>query len=211
MDFIFDPSLVLYLPLYQLDGASFMSKDSYGHLCTVIGAVWTPNGRYFDGTDDYINCDDHASLDLTTAFTLEAWVYHLATNVEMAIAKRVEGGDNAYQLYTDGNDKINLYIFWSGGGQTITGDTPITNDAWYHIAGTYDSEYLKVYHQGVLDCTPVAETHAVGVTTDPVRIGWGYSDAYAWYGNIGEARIYNRALTPQEIQHNYLATKWRYR
>ena len=54
MDFIFDPSLVLYLPLYELDGASFMSKDAYGHLCTVTGATWTPRGRSFDGTDDHI-------------------------------------------------------------------------------------------------------------------------------------------------------------
>ena len=54
MNFIFDPSLVLYLPLHQRDGSSFMSKDAYGHVCTVTGAVWTPEGRLFDGVDDYI-------------------------------------------------------------------------------------------------------------------------------------------------------------
>ena len=30
-------------------------------------------------------------------------------------------------------------------------------------------------------------------------------------GLIGEVRIYKRALTPLEVQHNYLATKGRYR
>ena len=34
--------------------------------------------------------------------------------------------------------------------------------------------------------------------------------AELWNGLIDEVRIYNRALTPLEIQHNYLATKWRY-
>jgi len=29
-------------------------------------------------------------------------------------------------------------------------------------------------------------------------------------GRIGEVRLYNRALTPLEIENNYLATKWRY-
>ena len=43
MGFIFDPSLVLYLSLWKLDGDSFMSKDAYGHLCTVTGALYSIN------------------------------------------------------------------------------------------------------------------------------------------------------------------------
>ena len=52
--FLLDPSLVLYLPLYQLDGASFMSRDAYGHLGVNYGSTWTPQGRSFDGVDDYV-------------------------------------------------------------------------------------------------------------------------------------------------------------
>ena len=32
MEFIVDPYLVLHLPLSELDGKSFMSRDAYGHL-----------------------------------------------------------------------------------------------------------------------------------------------------------------------------------
>lgn len=35
--FILDPRLVLYLPLWKLDGASFADHSAYGHLCTVKG------------------------------------------------------------------------------------------------------------------------------------------------------------------------------
>ena len=72
MNFIYDPSLVLYLPFYQLDGASFMSKDKHGYPCTVTGALWRPDGHYFDGTDDKIVVPDAASLDITTGITIEA-------------------------------------------------------------------------------------------------------------------------------------------
>ena len=72
MDFIFDPSMVLYLPLYELDGASFMSKDAYGHLCTVTGALWTSQGRDFDGIDDSITLP--TAFDSLTDLTLEAWL-----------------------------------------------------------------------------------------------------------------------------------------
>ena len=33
MDYIFDSSVALYLPLCELDGTSFQSKDAYGHMC----------------------------------------------------------------------------------------------------------------------------------------------------------------------------------
>jgi len=55
MNFVFDPSLELYLPLYELDGSSFMSKDACGHICLVTGALWGSQGRTFDGGDDYID------------------------------------------------------------------------------------------------------------------------------------------------------------
>lgn len=53
-EFILDPSLALYLPLYKLDGAKIMSQDAYGQLFTVTGALWQPDGRLFDGSDDML-------------------------------------------------------------------------------------------------------------------------------------------------------------
>ena len=74
MDFIFDPSLVLYLPLGQLDGTSFVSQDAYGHLCTVTGTVWGSRGRYFDGADDLVNANAaiNAIQDLSVGIIM-AW------------------------------------------------------------------------------------------------------------------------------------------
>ena len=81
MDFIFDPSLALYLPLYELDGASFMSKDAYGHSCTAIGALWRPNGRWLDGINDYINCGADTSFDISGTMTLEVWMKRTSAGV----------------------------------------------------------------------------------------------------------------------------------
>ena len=104
MNFIFDPYLVLYLPLYELDGASFMSKDAYGHLCTVIGALWRPNGRYFDGIDDRI---DLGIALLGNANTLEIWARRFdATDTDQALVGQFRGGSYwetwGMGLYFDG-------------------------------------------------------------------------------------------------------------
>ena len=77
MNFVFDPSLVLYLPLYEMDGASFASRDAYGHRCTVTGALWRPNGRYFDAVNDGINCGTGSNLNLGNTmdkYTMTAWI-----------------------------------------------------------------------------------------------------------------------------------------
>jgi len=46
----------------------------------------------------------------------------------------------------------------------------------------------------------------VWVGADPTFGGRWYLD-----GLLGELRLYNRGLTPLEIQHNYSATNWRYK
>ena len=68
-----DPSLRLYLPLYELDGQSFRSRDAYGHLCTVTGAKRGFNWWEFDGVDDVITIP-HSSAHLFSNVTVIAWV-----------------------------------------------------------------------------------------------------------------------------------------
>ena len=63
--------------------------------------------------------------------------------------------------------------------------------------------------------SPVA-TSVIGVDSSwkmapfsKVGAAWANRNYY-FKGLIGDVRVYNRALTPLEIQRIYLATKWRY-
>src|SRR3990172_13167350 len=93
--FIYDPSLVFYVPLYELDGTTFQSKDAYGHLCTVTGALWRPQGRDFDGTDDVISAPDHNALDITGTVTLISWFYPYTTS-DGSETNQVSGKQGSY-------------------------------------------------------------------------------------------------------------------
>ncbi|MBC7286908.1 MAG: LamG domain-containing protein [Armatimonadetes bacterium] len=71
---------------------------------------------------------------------------------------------------------------------------------WTHVAGTYDGQTLRVYTNGVLR----AEIEAPGGVAPRKRsavIGnyVGRKNAYPMDGLIDEVRIYNRALTVEEI------------
>lgn len=209
-DFIFDPSLVLYLPLHKLDGASIMSRDPYGHLCSVTGALWTPNGREFDGIDDEIDCGNNSILDFTSGdFSIDLWINQASSPL-----------DNAYIINRGNYNLSGWYIwFWNAGNEMqfyTNQDTPgvqsttmdMTFDTWLHLA-LVRSGTVATWYQNTVDVT---KNH--GIHIDPtsvsqaLKIGAFPSDDFK--GTIGEVRIYNRVLTPLEIQRNYLATKWRY-
>jgi len=205
--FIFDSSLVLYLPLYELDGSSFMSKDAYGHLCTVTGALLYPlRGRWFDGSDDKIACGNSTAFN-ATEITVEMWVRPSSgtPGAVMNIAGHYSFKNDGWVLKISDTPNIGVEIHWAGDRSNST--TPIwtPDGAWHQIAFTYKETTVNIFRDGNLITT--ASTTAMVVATRTLEI----SETTKTFNDlIGEFRHYNRVLTPLEIQHNYLATKWRY-
>ncbi len=210
MDFILhekNPSLALYLPLYEPDGASLMSKDKHGHLCTVTGAIWTPSGREFDGQDDYIDCGTSDSLRMDNSdWTMEAWVKIKAIGNLMSISERA----NQWGMRISAGGNLQFVI---PGIASATADTRILSAlTLYHLGIVYDQGADKLYYyvNGILSSFPTFSSTPSGAP-GTIYIGARKSSNDLWVnGLIGEIRIYGRFLTPLEIQHNYLATKWRY-
>ena len=211
MDFIFDPSLVLYLPLHSLDGASLMSKDAYGHLCTATGALWTPRGRSFDGEDDYIDCGDNEGLDITNALTIEAWIYPHnigGTGVWLDIIAK----NAAYRDFGIINGKLHAVLHQGGSDYHYSSNVAPSVNEWQHVAMTfsYSANKVKFYIDGVCVRTVGANNTKIDISANTLYVG-ANSPIYSLFdGLIDEVRIYNRPLTPLEIQRNYLASKWRY-
>jgi len=210
-DFIFDPSLALYLPLYQLDGASFMSKDKHGHLCTVTGAVWQLFGRYCDGIDD---SGSLAAPPVTVIdnWTMEAWLNpanlsQISIVVSNGRDDGVAGDGYAFGVGDGagaaGNKLQGLLpaVAWLNTGYTF----PFANE-WYHTIMLRENGTIRFYVNGAQTLNTFTT-----VPLTPTQFRFGSQTGVRYFnGIIGEIRIYIRPITPLEIQHNYLATKWRY-
>ncbi len=218
MDFIFDPSLVLYLPLYELDGASLMSKDAYGRLCTVTGAMWTPQGRSFDGGDDYIVLPNQAALNFGLGdFSLEAWI---KADTSVATYRKIVNMDdltsNRYALYvnqTSGSFIAEIRL--DGTTRSANSGVAVNDNTWHHLVATFDRDgYIRDYIDGAAKGALRDTSDLASVDCSPnvnLYIGMLSGGSQFFIGVIGEVRIYNRALAPSEVLRNYLATKWRYR
>lgn len=212
MNFVYDPSLVLYLPLYERDGNSLVSRDAYGHLGSVNGALWRPYGRYFDGTDDQIDCGDDPALDITTAITIELWFR--STNYSGIRDFCGRGDTEAYNLRQsyNGNGTLTLTMKINGTGRHLNyGASAYYDGIWHHLAGTFDGSRRVLYLGGRRVAEDASYSGTIDTTTTHLFIGSATGSSSYFNGDIGEMRLYNRALTPQEIEQNFLATKWRYR
>jgi len=68
---------------------------------------------------------------------------------------------------------------------------------WHHICLTYDGSSLAIYVDGVLRQTK-AET--VNTALSALKMGVGVEGSTFYPGSLDEVRIYNRALSPAEVQ-----------
>ena len=144
-DFIFDPSLALYLPLYELDGASFVSRDAYGYLCTITGASWKLRGYKFDGVDDYGQAPSYfgdinflnQAITLEVVFKLDAGI---AAGGILGISPAT-ATNLGIQIITS---NTNIWVVWVRRDGDVTGRVPLlagdilSYGQWYHLIVSYD-------------------------------------------------------------------------
>jgi hypothetical protein len=176
---------------------------------TLSGPTWLAPGRFgasalvFNGTTAYVGIPDSNSLDLSE-LTLEAWIYPtdaaMGGNYRMIFAKTTNGTPVNY--YFAINNGILNFGFFNGGWREHRSAVGPTLNAWNHIAAVYSdsANQVRLYLGGNQIYTGT-ETTSLVTNTEQLRIGIGFPDE-AFAGRIDEVRVYNRALTTQEIAND---------
>ena len=106
---------------------------------------------------------------------------------------------------------------WSYSNSRKTNAFPLptvspTTYTWVYIAGTWDGVSAKIYINGFLanTATPPSTLTIDYSTVVNSGIGGNGVGTNRWQGQIGPVQIYNRALTPNEVLHNFNALKGRF-
>jgi hypothetical protein len=84
-------------------------------------------------------------------------------------------------------------------GSPLYGTVPLTANTWAHVAATYDGATMRLYVNGV-EVSSRAQTGAIATSTNPLQIGGDSFYGQYFTGLIDEVRIYNQALSVDEIQ-----------
>lgn len=159
-------------------------------------------GSYETLGQSWAEVADTAKLDLTAAFTLEAWVkFNALPAVDGAtvviVDKSTALGTDGYGLdvtFTGGGPKLRLR---TGAGSVTSNVNLVDLDRWTHLAGTWDGAMARLYVDGV--------ERGAGAAANPVanalalRIGADSAGGSILDGHLDEIAIHSRALTAMEI------------
>jgi len=185
-------------------GTNIADSSGYNNNGTLSsGVTYNSYGKYgasltFNGTG-FASIADSDSLDLSNGMTLEAWVSPTKIESWTNIAIKEKDNGLAYALYA--GTETNLpsgEVHTDGSSKDARGLATLPLNTWTHVAVTYDGTVLKFYKNGVLESEKNV-TGTISQTSNPFRIGGNSIWGEYFSGRIDEVRIYNRALSVEEI------------
>ncbi|HAM38460.1 MAG: hypothetical protein A2539_06405 [Elusimicrobia bacterium RIFOXYD2_FULL_34_15] len=161
----------------------------------------------FDGTNKYVSISDNNSLDITNAITLEAWVKSDRITQDNGPTRRIID-KGVYILAA--SDKAYFKIYVNCVSKSVEKSwTCSDTGVWHHLVGTYDSaggcNNMKLYQDGVL-MAQTTVTGKIDTNSSILNIGRQGPTTGRFDGIIDEVKIYNRALTAEEVVEHYQST-----
>ncbi len=186
-------------------GTTTADQSGHGNTGTLSNATWAGgtagkfgNALSFNGTNAFVSVADSASLDLTNAMTVEAWVKPTSLGSWNTVVFKERPSYYAYALYANtGTNRPSANVFTSVDNDT-RGTAQLPLNAWSHLAMTYDGNMLTLYVNGVQAAQLLAP--GAGVTSaNPLKIGGNAIWGEYFSGLIDEVHIYNRTLTLAQV------------
>ena len=164
----------------------------------------------FDGTDDYLDCGNNSSLDITSAITIEAWIKpaQLYTDYYRAIIGKPHY--SVYGIFSEWSASGGYLRFEidSGGARYAFSGPPLSGNIgkWMYVVGTYNSAdgILKIYNNGNLyNSLSITAGKAIDTTTNHLLIGG--TDSNYFNGVLDNLRIYSSSMPSSRIKEQYYA------
>lgn len=164
-------------------------------------------GLDFEGNDEQIFIPHNALLEPPN-LTISLWAKFDGAHDMWIMAKKVFGQplnyNRGYVLRTQNSDST---VYWAVGNDTGGRllQAPYIPNQWYHIAGTYDGNEAKLYINGDLIDQGVLNGGIDYSNTGDVYVGNSSDGSFDLFGKLDEIRLYDRALSQEEIQALYRA------
>jgi len=200
--------LVLWLKFNEGSGNIAYDSSFYNNHGTIYGAVWT-DGKFgkalsFDGVDDYVKVPHSASLDITDEITVTVWCVVTGKLDEWVgiVAKDDHSANRSWNIHESHTREFFYYLNLPEGGGGFSLEVVPELGKWYFLAFTYDGNVRKGYVNGEVKHT-ISASGSISSTNMPVAVGSNSAFGENFQGLIDEVRIYNRALTEEEIKMLY--------
>jgi hypothetical protein len=201
----------------DMAGNYAFDKSGNGNRGTLTGTNGMPvrtigkigQGLSFDGVDDYVNVGSSPTSNLS-AFSVSAWFKTSArSNNDFHIISKADAGNYFWALAID-NPNGNIFApTWqcdganhSSLGSPITG---LTDGRWHHVLMVVnDNVKVEIFVDGQSSGSTEAFIGSLCTgSTANVNIGRRTDNQFYFNDTIDDVRIYNRALSLDEIKRLY--------
>lgn len=204
---------------YPTSGTLWYDVSNENDLGSLIGTptYGAANGGYISfaaASSQYATIPNPGSFATWTLETVVQFTAAYNTKIAMVIGGQYNGTSSLNFSIGTNNAPTNYNIavgFYNGAWRSTTG-VVYNQNIWIHITGTYDGATVRQYTNGSqVDSLSYAGTPSSG---GEIRINRRWDDIVASSNlldsNVAIARIYNRALTPTEVEQNFNATRARF-
>jgi hypothetical protein len=168
----------------------------------------------FDGADDYVLVNKTIMAD-APAGTFDIW-FNLTTTAGSAYSSvsniligKPSSPDNAFG-FSPNTGKLLLRL---GNVTNLTSSVSVSTGSWQLAQGVWNSTGMSIYQNG----SPVSSVAVSGLTwfggtTYDTVLGRNYVSSAngSFTGRIGDAKVYNQALSQFQVWQNFNAYKSRY-
>jgi prepilin-type N-terminal cleavage/methylation domain-containing protein len=218
-------NLVGYWPLDEGSGTIAYDISGYNRHGDIIGDPTWVDGvpgtgvqvPKFNGTDDYVDTNNLFNFSQDDSFTVSFWVNFEDHSHKASAAAGLVGKahyyDNSWSIWLYNDHRI---LFELSGNPTRQGRiscyTPFLNiQTWYHFIATYNDGLMKVYlNSDLVDFKNYSKLGDFN-NSNEVKIGARHADTgRRLEGSISDVRIYDTALTAEEVGRMYAETKDKY-
>ena len=217
------PSPILDFDLTQGSGTTVVDSAN-GVVGTTHGTLWStdPSGMpvlYFDnpivywfGDGDYFEIPYHNALNSPT-MSIEALVYPMSCGYYTVFAERIRDGGTVETITVLGlvatgyhTGRAPFFGLSIGGiGKYLGSPNEIPLNAWSHIVGTYDGNDMRLYVNGILVATEFDVGGPRDTGSNPFYLGHAPSGNHYFNGFYAAFKMYDRALTAEEIAAEFNA------
>lgn len=184
---------------------SAVDSSGLAHDLTVNGGATIVTGARslavdLDGSTGYMTATDHADLDLTDTFTLEAWVTGAPTGGNQTIFDK---GVGAYLLRLQSTGALALAK--NGTAVIVASTIVVPNDgALHHVVATKSGATVKLYIDGV-DRTGTVTNQTCANTATDLYVGRLSAGGEFFNGIIDEPAVYATALSSARVSAHFSA------
>ena len=195
---------------WPFEDAQVTDRSGSGNNLTMTDGGALVRGYVGGGRDTAkLFCDSNSTLQFTNQFTVSAFVRlttltSLGNNGPAIVGKWVtQSGNRSYVFHIqETTGKLGCAVSSDGNydaANEVYGVNQIALGKWYHVAVTFNSGAVVFYVNGSRDVTRSTTATSIRVNTTPVHVFNQDGVSRQLNGVLDDVRIYNRALSPQEV------------